>query len=64
MSVVRLGSETAGVPVEMRLKMKKKVFDRARDARKAGRKVRAALEIAAIDAAGDRALEKVSIVLR
>lgn len=64
MSVVRLSSEAAGVPVEMRLKMKKKVFDRARDARKAGRKVRAALEVAAIDAAGDRTLEKVSIVLR
>ena len=64
MSVVRLSSKAAGIPVEMRLKMKKKVFDRARSARKSGRTVRAALEVAAIDAGGSRTLKKVSIVLR
>ncbi len=64
MSVVRLSSEAAGIPVEMRLKMKKTVFDRARDARNAGRRVRAALEVAAIGAGGSRTLKKVSIVLR
>ena len=64
MSVVRLSSQAAGIPVEMQLKMKEgsSIGPRTRGRRAA--RSDAALEVAAIDTGGTRTLKKFSIVLR